>query len=637
MSNDGVPRGTNLDDYKKPAAKADSEHAKVKIWRSRISRAQEVLQHDSRRETAEEADRYLRPGKEEAVKGGHGKLYLPIFLPLLEDLHRRVLPEVPRPTVEAQSKEAEALEDLTREFLSKYVAENRDHIVEQCNWMQWDDDRYGQFVAKLEWKTRLRDAQPGAANETLMSIQAEDAERENMDPLAAKIAANDDDLVHIQTHAEALDALAIDMGSPEFQALDEHIRQHHARLLEVRDESAELRRVHPLRYVYDPDVPWSQRAWEAELVSERIVEMKEWGWRNLNRENLGLEVRPHETQDRPFEDMTAQVWLIHDRLNDERLIVSAQGPPEGRFLKREPWPFSRANVEIYYTDSLRKWSPEFTWGVASLAAAVPLLEEIAEIDYNIREHVRKHSQYKPYLPIEKNTGRIKAALNDPNTKYIPVPMDMYAAGGVKDYAPPPIPSQLLDRRHGLLEELRRLVDVDPQDVGSSHAHQITATESGFRGQASEARRIDRQAAMTRLLSWMAKGVLKIYREFAQLEVPLRITDQGETDYPRFDPSDAPQDVDVFLDVRAETEEARMQARASAQQFAQFLLSLGLPLNTTELVEFYAQKHSIRRPTRFLAQQQGPGQGADLGNQPALGAGTENRGDIYGQQQADNIQ
>jgi len=505
--------------------------------------------------------------------------------------------------VEAKSNNSESYELRIRQFLEIKMGEQNADIRNAATWFQWDDDRYGEFVAKIEWHIESKEADAPTTDEEVIALGIEDAQDENLEPAKAKVAENDIDAVHVDEHLRALQA--IEPASDQYELLEQHVRDHMARLVTVEEEGPRLVRIRPWHYAYDPDVPWEERSWEAELQSVKVVDLIETrGYVNIRPENAPPEKREDVRQNAPYEDQTIRIWHIHDRRNGLHRVVSADGPKMGRFLHKSEWPYG--DIDVYYRSTFRPLDEDARWGARTVQLCVPILERLATIDYYIDQHVRNHANYKYPIPDGVDGTKFKQALNDPSQRFMRVPREMWATNGGQPYEPPPIPDNLLQQRNTLLNELRRVIGVDAQDVGADHSHRITATESSIRGQATSAQKMARQEIMAQFLSWLARTYLLLYHRFADLVTNVRVQTPEGIRYEAIDPKGFPTDFDISLDVYAMTDAARAAQLVKSNQYLQFLLSSQLPVDLYEVNRWYGREMNIRRPTRFvLNQPQGP--------------------------------
>uniref|UniRef100_A0A6M3LAX4 Portal protein n=1 Tax=viral metagenome TaxID=1070528 RepID=A0A6M3LAX4_9ZZZZ len=603
-------RGNRAKDYKEDALLLDSEYKQVRAWRQRIRRSMAILDVAGRTRAAEEGDKYLEGTKN--AKNGRA-VYLNYLLPAIEDLHRRTLPRVPVPRVEAQDEAGEPYEDKIRQIIARSFTDNAGRVEQVSNELIWDDDRFCMGIGKTTWESDYEPATPSEVTDTdQIALDVDRATEEHADIMRAKVAENDMDDVHLKIHIPLMDTMM--PGDPNFWFLYQHISEHRDRMTVVKREHPVLERTPTYRFVYDTDVPWHKRAWEAELKSERIQKLLDKDYRNINKDNLQLEVKSGETQNIPFGDMTARIWEIHDRSENKFYIIPADGPQDALFLHKGKWEFDE--LDIYLPLVFRPYKPEKTHGASTIQLAIAVLDELATVDFHIRRHVEMHSDYKTYSVKGSLSAEDKSAMNDPNRRHIELSPE--AILGFKEQQPPAIPPTLLEFRELLLSELRRLLGNDAQDTGASNPHRVTATESAHRGEVRQERKTDRQEIMGKFLGRVANNFLSLYRKFGTLAIRARVLGPEGATYPTILPADIPEDLDVFFDIRGESEEAKMQEIDTATRYKDFLLTGVYPTDWQKFTEWYGRKMGVRRPEQFrLELPQGVPSGAQPMGQPGV--------------------
>lgn len=594
--NNPVEGGVKIKPYKDQAEDISEESLQVRRWRQYIRNAEKELHFADRLNDADEGNRYL-----EGTKEANRKIYLRYLPGFAEDCFRKTLPRVPTPRIEAESDRAELFADSARELVRLFFSSSDARIKIVARQLQWDDARFGISIAKTIYKQDINAAESDLVTDPdQVASEIDRADAENADILFASINENDVDYIHIDRHLEALSVT--DMMTPEYSALRKHIEEHRARMTVVKKERLIVERIAPWKFVYDTDVPWHKRGWEAERQSVRVQELIDLGYRNINPENLPPEMVRGEQKAVPYEDMTAQVWHIHDRMNDKHLVVSAQGPIDGRFLFRDDWEYgSSEEIDIYYPLVFRPYEPEQTHGLSSIQMSIPVLDNLAEDDFHINRHVRNHSDTKGLYPQGSLPSQTKAGLNNPDQRWVGVPPE--ALMGMKEVTPPEIPSTLLEHRELLLGELRRIWGADAQDTATEHKHRITATESSHRGEVKQDRKDERQEIMGEFLAWVAMNFLALYRRFGVMEKTVRLVGSDGAEYKGIRPSDIPKDINVYLDVEAETSESKIEDRQIATQVLQVLASSpAYPTDWIEAIEYTLRKMGVRRPEQFRGEQ-----------------------------------
>jgi len=506
--------------------------------------------------------------------------------------------------------------ELAQELVDLCFNSTGSEVPDVLDQLQWDDDRGGLAVLKTIWQVDAERAEPLLeTDDDRAALAVEQAEAENMDPVRAAIQASDIDYIHITIHRDAIDGLRVQTLTsmqeepPELAALVAHLNEHEARMVVIKRERATVERVPWWRYVYDPDVPWSKRGWESEERSIRIDDLLSMGCRNVNPENVKPEEKSGEA-DLPYEDKTARVFDIHDRREGKRFIIAAEGPEDGLFLLKEKWIWG--GIDIYQPFVTRPYKPDQLHGIASIQACLPILDQLAEVDFSIARHVETHASYKKGLP--KGTDpSIKSQLKNPDTMFFDVDAKMAAMGNV-DYAPPPIPVTLLQQRDTLIGELRRMLGIDAQDTGAPQQQETTATESFHRAQVKEEKKDDRQGKMGHLLSRIARNFLMLYKKFASQKVMVRVLGPEGARFYRVAPGDIPDDLDAYFDIQSQTESEKAETRAKWQQILTVAGSIPVAMDWQEIWEGFLRAMGIRHPERYRAEM-GDMQGAQTGQMP----------------------
>ena len=652
-------RGTKLLAYRNETDEGENaatgEVAEVARWKARIRRAKKVLHIEQRLAAARLGDKYLineqhvRPSKDADTPTE--KAYMPYLLPMLQDSHRRTLPTLPIPDVEATDEIGEYYADMARELVRKNFRHRLSNAMRALRDLQWDDDRHGGGVMKAVWRMKYDLSQPAIVTEPeLLLIAQEAAEAENADPLGARLTDSDMHGVHAEVHTQAM--MVLDPETDEYRALVEHNRQHMAEQVEVRQEWVRYERVAIDKFLYDPDVSWDERGWEAELVSMRILDMSEMGWKNLNPENLPPEVKPGEEEgDRSWQDMTALTWHIHDRRTGELLIVPQGDRDEGLFLARMDWPYEE--IDIYRTLAFNDWQPDQEDGLPLIPLCIPILDNLADIDDKIRLHRKKHVGRKTIFPKGTLSKPDKAMLNDPAQSYGELAMDALAQ--TAEIGTDPIPATLLQDWERNMGMLRKLVGADNQDEGAPNPHAITAQESMRRGESADSRRDERQERLGGLIEWMGENTVREYAKFATKSLMLRLvgaaglqpqmpaqpgaapgaasgpptsaTEATEpapmmptgpsVEYEPLDPSNLPATMEYHVDLASESETIKAVNFEMASRWADGAMAMGYPLDPVKWCEFWARLGNIHYPERFRMDTPEPMMDGELGGQPGM--------------------
>ncbi len=573
----------------------------VRKWREILNRDISLLKIDKRIKSVKIGDRYI----DGTMKTKNNRtIYLRYALPLLEEMHRRTLPRIPTPNIKARNQRAEDSIDVLREFSDTLMNTVHSRVLQVAEEAQWDDTRAGVGFVRAGWETVTKKRDPELPTDPVQ-IQSEidAATEESLNPLAAAIAEDDLHELHAILHNRVLVTMV--PFTEEYWALQNHTIAHDAASVEVRSERIRLHRVPWYLFVYDTDVIWEERGYEAEMKSRKVQDLLDQGYKNINRTNTPPEEKSGESA-LPFEQKTIRVWEIHDRLKGELIVIGRDGPLDGAPLFKGDWPFGE--IEIYFPVIMRKALPEQTYGEATIQMLIPILDQLAAVDFYISRHVENHASAKiPMLDSDLSAQRTKQALNDPNSKYYPISDKMAAIGGLKHTPPPPIPQTLLDFRNTLLSELRRVTGSDAQDTGASNPHKVTAQESRHREGVRDERKTDRQEIMGKMLAWANSTFLAMYKKFGTLAVTIRTYGPEGVNYHRVVPDDIPSGIDIDFDIKGETEEAKANKIVAWQTYNQYLLTIAefSPSDWTELRSAYGRALGINRPERFIARQGEP--------------------------------
>lgn len=616
------------------------EKIQVRVWRARIRRSGVLLNIPERVMEADKGDRYFtgqthitgtkaRQPRDRRGRQGKRDIYIRYLLSLIRAMFRRTLPAVPAPRVEARNELADqpvtppdfirgpdgepildddgqptpappgpTWSDIVRQLVDLTFNSAFSNVPAGAREAQWDDARYGVGFVKTVWHITNDPAEPRIEqDDNRVALEVDHVQEENDSPLEARISDSDIDYVHLEIHRPLLEQLRLaPLASPSFVAMRDHVEQHQARLVKIRRERPQLKRVPAYKFVYDTDVEWDERAWECEERSVRIADMIKWGWRNINEQNIVAEVKEGEGNSTPFIDRTAVVYDIHDRTTGERRVISAKGPEEGRYLHKGPWPYG--SLDIYIPLVFIDFKPEQTHGIAIIEAATDILVELADVDFSIRRHRETHANYKILGPKGAGSDDVKAGLNNPDQRFVDVPVEWLA--GFKEYAPPPIPSTLLDDRARLISELRRLLSIDAQDTGAANPHAVSATESFNRAEAKDETDNDRQTIMGEFLSKVAKNFIVLYREFATMDISVKVMGQEGPVWQKIRAQDIPEDLDIYLDITGETEASKALMVTAWTQFIEFLKTTPVPIKWEKVKNVFGRRLGIRHPEDFRA-------------------------------------
>jgi len=588
--------GNRLADYRDKALDVSRPHHRGRMWLERILRSRRDREIEERTRAVERGRVYLSTCAVRADK----RVIRPHLYPLMQDAFMNILPRIPTPRVEATDDRGEVFEDKARVLLDYSFRAMKCRVEAMAHEAMWDAANWGEAITKTIWRTDVTPARlADVTDQQQLAIEMGHAEDENADPLSAGVAEDDIDAAHLEIHTPYL--MELDFG-PERDALAEHVHQHQVRLVEINREWPECRRVCPGSFVYDLDHDWENRFWEAEQEDMRIEELDRMGCRNLNEENLPLlDEEDEEGQYKlAYEDMRVRVWRIHDRLHGQEVIIPHAD--EGRQilpLMIRPWLYE--GVDIYVRQVFRPRAAEEPHGWPTVQAAIPIVDALAEIEFNIERHVKNHAGYK-WLLAGRLDDALKSGISDPDKKFVDgfTPEQMLSA---KEHSPPPIPQTLLDQWQREYSVLRQVVGADLQDIAASNPHQISATESAHRADVRAGRQEYRQDAMGNLLAKVASNFLQLYQTLAHQSVRVRLLGPEGAWYDTINPADLPGDLDIYVDVRNETDVERGNRLAFLRELSEHMQAVGYPADWLQYTEDYARAGGLPRPERYRMEMQ----------------------------------
>lgn len=622
-------KGNDIASFKALATEdKKSERNYVKLIRSRIERQSLILQQDYRSAQAAEALGYIHgwvgddamyngynngrhatgrmsggrviggrfSQKGKPFSNSNDQLYLRYAPPFLESRHRGTLPKIPSVSIKGRSARSDGFSDLAASLLDILIESPYSQVSDTIEALQWDDDLAGGGMGKIVWKS---EEVPREKDETddlqQISVESEIALQENESPEEAKVSTGDLHSVHLQVHGVAIEQMeqalvTLDEG---YDALVAHQQAHEEFSIFIQKEQAVLLRIDPMDYVYDADNPWHMRAWEAEKRSIRVVDAIAAKYKNINVANCGNEIKEKQNSV-GIEDITIQVWEYHDLITGDWKIVSAGGPEDGLFLHEGKWLYGQ--IDVYQPFMTRPQEPGLNYGLATASMMVPILEELARTDFYIQKHVRKHAGYKTAVTKGSADTQDKAQLNDPNIDIMNLSPE--ALQSMKEVKPPAIPDTLLAYRGILLSELRRVVGEDSQNTGASNEAVISATESGIREGSANSRRNERQRRAGIFLEWVSKTFLSMYREFGTIPVMVRMLGPDGAAYEKVAPTAIPEDLDIFLNVQAESPDQKSLDFQISSTLVDKVLASQAAFDTTKLMDWLFKKAGEERPEQF---------------------------------------
>ena len=585
------------------------------MWRRRIDRAAVALNFGPRGKSAQMAQVYLHGEK---YTGRGKKVYLNYMLPILEERNRQTLPDMPHLDIDSHTEGGDALADRLRSLSNLLLT--GDNIPERKRFdeLMWDDAFWGCGIGKVSW---LRQESLGddiiPDDEQLQKIALDKALEENADPMNIRVLRSDIHSIHLNAHQPLLRTMT--ENDSRWPTLSINVRDHIANMSVVRSERPLLERVAPDRYVYDPYMPWEDRAWEAEKKSYRVRQLMFLKYKNVNVENAPPEDKGME-ESLPYEDKTVLVWEIHDRMDGMMYTIPAKGPEKALFLNKREW--DHGSIDIYRPLVLRPTVNDKGYGVATAGEMESILIELAMIDFRIRRHVEAHSSYTMMGVRGTMSPEEKHALKDPDQMF--VEMGAEAMAGMKEYKPPSIPSTLLEQRQNLLNELRRVAGTEAQDVGVSNPHVVSATESGRRAGQSDERRGRRGKRMASYLSWVMTTYLAMYKVHGNKRIEVKTVGREGVQYDSINPSVIPSDVKMLVDIEGVTLSGRQAAFTNFMTYTNLVLSLPIPVDHARLADdggrllgiAYPEKYRLNDPESPAEQLAPPETGGIPGQQSA---------------------
>jgi len=518
---------------------------------------------------------------------------MPYLLPIMEDAVDRAIPSLPTPSIEDRNEQVMGFADNVRALVSYAFSAPRCGVFDAAQDSLWEDYRWGMAVLKTTWRNELKErAQSRVTDDDQIAMEAAKAQEENENIMDARIADSDNHLVHLQIHSGMASMLA--PGDPNIDYAELHMRSHNAEMVAITDEYPVVEVTRTDRYVYDPDVPFRRKTWEAEKRSVKLKTLFDLRYKNLNVANLPIEDKDGE-QHQSWEDMTVQVWEFHDIDAKMLIVIPVNGREDGLPLYKGPWEWGDIDVYVPVVSRPYASSKRRTHGIATGALCMPILERLADIDFAIDRHIYEHSNYKDIVPTG-TAKELKAGLNDPNTRFIEVSPELIL--GMKEYAPPPLPADDLEQHDRLMNRLRKLTGGDAQDTGEDHTHEISATESIRRSAQADRRTRKNQETMGKVLAHVARNFIKLYKMFATQDISLRVVTEFGPDYIALDPSDIPDDIDLYVDLRGESDDTRATEYQISRGWMEFASQMGYPLDVMEATEHVGRRAGIRRPERF---------------------------------------
>lgn len=592
------------------AINTTTEHGRAELWHQRIDRARDELHIDDRRETAAETWRFLNGTY---AAGGNERLYLNEAYPAFKELILGTVPGLPDTVIEARqglqdelARRCEALVDAT---LDSGLCRAYDAIIDA----EWDESGWGLGILRISWRREERQTVHADTDSAeYIAPHGMRAEEENRSPFAARIAENDDDQIHAESHLAAMRRYqAMGLGPDEMASLADHIQQHLDRMLSQPWAYPVIERVDPRRFVYDPDAEsWEDRAWEAELCEDYVADLEGIpGIKHLDKANCpptdefdAVDADEAQKDDAfDFALTKVQVWKCHDRRTGEYLYVPAKWGDSTKPILEIEWPYGPC--DIYHT-IVHEPIPGRVHGMALRSLVAAILEELARTNAAIRKHVRRCAAYKKITAKGNLTRQDIADIQNEDLPVAQVNEEALAAGAMQDYKPPEVPISVLNYRQTLLDELRRLIGNDIMHQGGDTPHRITASEAQLRGSYQSQRMDRRQEEVSKFLNFAARNILLYYRLFGGDQLPVRVAGPAGYVVQLLDPRTIPDDLVVKFDVKQNTEGQQAKDLQAATQFVTAVTSMLVPgqFDPVQLVIWLGRKLGVRNPESVLAAQ-----------------------------------
>lgn len=608
-------------DYK-PASAYDirTQTGRAQLWFERIRRARAMLQLDQRRDECKDAIKYL-DGSYALTSSGE-MVYLNEGLPAVEDIISGTIPRIPTVDVQARQVEQDSLADKCGALIDSTMDSDLSRVYEASIALEWDDFNYGIGIGRLAWHDEEKSyAYRPTTDPQYLAPHVQRAKAENERPFDAEVSAEDDHEVHIQVHEMVLPQL---QDGEERASLEAHTRLHWAKTGTKSWAYPVLNRVDPLRFVFDPDAPtWEERRWEAEECDEFVSSLQKIpGIKNLNPINCPaldeFDTRNEAdriTEETDWENQRVKVWKIHDRINDQYVMVPSKDSEDMLPLLEEDWPYGAMDI---YEKIVHRPRPGKVYGFASIRLIQPILVELAKTNAVIRRHNRRASKYKVLFGAGATKDDAKKLDSDrPIEK-----LSAAALGTSKEFKPPSLPKEILDYREMLMTELRRIMGSDIMTQGGDTAHRITASEAQLRGGYQQSRLTRRRLIVSRFMTWVARNIVMMYRDFGEGNLTVRVLGPQGAEMQLLDPAAIPDDLAVRLDMESASAEKQNQDILSAQTFAELTAKLAPGMyDPIQLLVMVGERMGIPTPEKFFVQPQVPGgppmQGG-MASQPNLG-------------------
>lgn len=587
------PRQTQ---YKNAASiDVSREEGRGELLTERLKRARQILEIQPRDEMRRETWGYVN-GRI-ALKGEGEKVYLNEALPALEDVIFGTMPAMPPVMTEARQTgpDQEMLADMVGAMVDSVLSSGLCRAHQAIIAAEWDEIGWGVGFLKTAWHRHDRPARPRiSTDETYIQPHVQAALWENANPRKAMVAEHDDDRVHILAHRDQ-------------PALEEHVRAHYGRLGRRTFAHPVVHRLNPARFLYDPDAEeWEERDWEAELCEELVTSLQDLpGIKNLSPENCPavdeFDNRNSSNPQHPdnsfdYAKTRVRVWKIHDLVDDSYIILPDGPSDRPKPVLEADWPYGSLDI---YRPIVHRPIPGQVHGHSTLLLIKPVLDELARTNARIRRHNRRAANAKPLGVRGQFDKQFEKELEDPDTPWASAP-NAASLALMKEWKPPPVPKELLQHRDMLLSELRRILASDIITQGGDTPHPVTAREAVGRMEYAAARVRRRKQIVSDALSWIARNIVLLTRDWADEDIPVRIIGPQGAEVKRLDPAAIPEDLIVRLDIEAVSEERLSQDMQAATVFADKVMSYAPDVaNRVELLKLLGDKLRIRNPEKFF--------------------------------------
>lgn len=562
----------------------------------RIQRAWDMLDLDIRARKRAAAMGYVDGSYAAAAHGE--QVYLNEALPALEDMIFGTVPALPPVQVEARQMWHDDLADAVASLVDATLSSGLCRALKSFVRAEWDELSWGVAFLKTAWHEEDRPANSRSTQSTEFLIpHVQMALWENENPKRAVVGEADDDAVHLQVHQQAMDPTV----------LEDHMRAHYARVGRQRFSYPVVSCVSPDHFVYEPDTEdWEEVGWCAELCDELVTDLEQLpGVKNLNPENCPStdEFDNSNSQDAKapnngfdFEKTRVRVWKIHDRSNGGFIILPAsQSGIEVKPLIEDDWPYGSLDI---YRPLVHRTAPGRIHGYETLGLILPILDELARTNASIRRHNRRGANAKMVGIRGEVDTQFESDLADPDKPIAYGPAQAVAT--MQKFDPPTVPRELIDYRDMLLSELRRMVGSDIMAQGGDTPHEISATEADYRGQFQGDRLTRRKQEVSEVLSWAARNVVLLYRDWADEEIPVRVMGPEGAIIKSLDPSSIPADLTVTLDIEAVTEAKRAQdMQGKLVLIDKMMTYLPQMANPVELMRMLFAAFGVRNPDKYF--------------------------------------